>query len=86
MRTLSSFFGRRVETESGRALGRCRDLRATIGRGGPAVEAIVVGRRGWLEHLGIGNAAAHRRDAVPWDAVVKIEGKRIVVKDGTEFM
>jgi sporulation protein YlmC with PRC-barrel domain len=86
VRTLSSFFGRVVETESGRSLGKCRDLRATIGRGHPVVEAIVVGRRGWLEHLGIGKAAAHRRDAVPWEAVVKIEGKRIVVEDGTELV
>jgi sporulation protein YlmC with PRC-barrel domain len=86
MRTLSSFFGRNVETESGRSLGKCRDLRATLGRGGPVVDAIVVGRRGRLEHLGIGKAAAHRPNAVPWDAVLKIEGKRIVVKDGTELV
>jgi sporulation protein YlmC with PRC-barrel domain len=86
VRTLSSFFGRNVETESGRSLGKCRDLRATIGRGLPAVEAIVVGRRGWLEHLGIGNSAAHRPDAVPWEAVVKIEGSRIIVRDGTELV
>jgi sporulation protein YlmC with PRC-barrel domain len=84
VRTLSSFLGREVETQSGRALGTCRDLRASIGRDHATVEAIVVGRRGWLEHLGI--AKAQRRDAVPWEAVLKIEGNRIVVKDGTEFV
>jgi sporulation protein YlmC with PRC-barrel domain len=86
MRTLSSFLGRAVETESGRALGKCRDLRASIGHGLPTVDAIVVGRRGRLEHLGIGKPRAHRPDAVPWEAVVKIEGARIIVRDGTELV
>ena len=86
MRTFTSFLGRAVETESGRSLGKCRDLRASIGRGLPTVEAIIVGGRGRLEHLGIGKRSSHRRDAVPWDAVVKIEGTRIVVRDGTELV
>lgn len=86
MRTFTSFLGRAVETESGRPLGKCRDLRAVVGRGLPTVDAIVVGARGRLEHLGIGKRAAHRPDAVPWEAVVKIEGARIVVRDGTELV
>jgi hypothetical protein len=86
VRTFSSFLGRVVETESGRSLGPCRDLRATIGPGRPTVEAIVVGGRGWLEHLGIGGPSVRRPDAVPWQAVVKLEGKRIVVRDGTELV
>jgi sporulation protein YlmC with PRC-barrel domain len=86
VRTFTSFLGRTVETESGRSLGKCRDLRASIGRGLPTVDAIIVGERGRLEHLGIGKRSAHGRDAVPWDAVVKIEGARIVVRDGTEFV
>jgi sporulation protein YlmC with PRC-barrel domain len=86
MRTLSSFLGRAVETESGHSLGKCRDLRASIGGGRPTVDAIIVGRRGWLEHLGIGKAGAHRRDKVLWKAVVKIEGARIIVRDGTELV
>jgi sporulation protein YlmC with PRC-barrel domain len=85
VRTFSSFTGRMVETESGRQFGKCRDLRATLGRGRPTVDAIVVGRRGWLEHLGIGRPSAHRPDSVPWDSVVRIEGRRIVVRDGTEL-
>jgi len=75
-----------VETQSGRQLGKARDLRATIGSSRPTVEAIVVGRRGRFEHLGIGKGRAHRRDAVPWAAVVRVEGKRIVVADGTELV
>lgn len=85
MRTFSSFLGRQVVTESGRELGKCRDLRATIGRGRPKVDALVVGRIGRLEHLGINVGSARRKDAVAWDAVVRIEGDRIVVRDGTEL-
>jgi sporulation protein YlmC with PRC-barrel domain len=85
VRTLSSFLGRRVETESGRSLGGCHDLRALLGEGNPTVSALVVGRRGLREHFGIGSPKANRPDAVPWDAVVRIEGDRIVVRDGTEL-
>jgi len=85
VRPFSSLLGRKVETESGRSLGSCHDLRAQLEDGNPTVSAIVVGRRGLLEHFGIGSAKAHRPDAVRWDAVVRIEGKRIVVKDGTEL-
>jgi sporulation protein YlmC with PRC-barrel domain len=86
MRTFSSFLGRIVETESGQRLGRCHDLRAGLGRGNPTVEALVVGRRGRLEHFGIGRPSVHRPDAVPWKAVVRIKGDRIVVRDGTELV
>jgi sporulation protein YlmC with PRC-barrel domain len=84
MRNFSSFLGRVVETESGRRFGRCHDLRATVGKGRPTVDALVVGRRGLLEHFGITSMQA--RAAVPWDAVVRIEGDRIVVRDGTELL
>ena len=85
MRTFSSFQGRRVVTESGRDLGKCNDLRASVGRGKPSVVAIVVGRTGWLEHLGVTHRARRRKDAVAWDTVVRVEGDRIVVRDGTEL-
>jgi sporulation protein YlmC with PRC-barrel domain len=85
VRTFSSFLGRKVVAESGREFGKCRDLRATLGRGRPKVDAIVVGRSGRLEHLGIKPGSRGRRDAVAWDAVVRIEGDRIVVRDGTEL-
>jgi hypothetical protein len=78
--------GRVVETESGRRFGRCHDMRAVLGHGIPHVEELIVGRRGWLEHLGIGTPKAHSPDAVPWEAVVRIEGDRIVVRDGTELV
>jgi sporulation protein YlmC with PRC-barrel domain len=85
VRTFSSFLGRKVVAESGREFGKCRDLRATLGRGRPKVDAIVVGRSGRLEHLGIKPGSRGRRDAVAWEAVVRIEGDRIVVRDGTEL-
>jgi sporulation protein YlmC with PRC-barrel domain len=80
VRTFSSLVGRAVTTESGRDLGHCHDLRAVSGR----VEALVVGRRGLLEHFGV--VPGKLRDAVAWDAVVRIEGDRIVVRDGTELL
>ena len=78
--------GRVVETESGRRLGRCHDMRAVLGQGLPRVESLIVGGRGRLEHFGIGTPRAHAPDAVPWKAVVRIEGDRIVVQDGTELV
>ena len=86
MRTFSSLVGRVVETESGRRLGRCHDMRAVLDRGLPRVESLVVGRGGRLEHFGIGTPKAHAPNAVLWEAVVKIEGDRILVKDGTELV
>ena len=78
--------GRIVETESGRRIGRCCDMRAVSGRGNPRIDELVVGRRGRLEHFGIGTPKAHSPNAVPWEAVLRIEGDRIVVRDGTELV
>jgi sporulation protein YlmC with PRC-barrel domain len=78
--------GRVVETESGRRIGRCRDMRAELGRRNPRVTELVVGSRGRLEHLGIGTPRGQSPDAVPWEAVVRIEGDKIVVRDGTEIV
>jgi sporulation protein YlmC with PRC-barrel domain len=86
LRTFSSMVGRVVVTESGRRIGRCHDMRAVLGRGLPRVQAIVVGHKGRLERLGIGTPRAHTPNAVPWEAVVRIEGDRIVVEDGTELV
>jgi sporulation protein YlmC with PRC-barrel domain len=86
LRTFSSMVGRVVETESGRRLGRCHDMCAHLGRGLPRVDELIVGHRGRLEHFGIGTPRAHRPNAVPWEAVLRIEGDRIVVRDGTELV
>jgi hypothetical protein len=48
---------------------------------------LVVGRKGFLEHFGVGAQAsatpARVRDVntVAWGAVVRIEGDRVVVRD-----
>jgi sporulation protein YlmC with PRC-barrel domain len=87
VRALSSLLGREIVTDAGRRLGDCHDVRAELGSSSLRVTALVVGTRGWLEHFGIGaqaSASPERvkdRDTVPWDAVVRIEGKRIVVRD-----
>jgi sporulation protein YlmC with PRC-barrel domain len=87
MRTYSSLKNRKVFTEDGRKLGRCHDLRGELTSSSLRVTALVVGRRGLLEHFGIGAQAsaspARMRDVdtVPWDAIVRIEGDRIVVRD-----
>ena len=79
MRTLSSLLRRQVVTESGEKLGRCYDLRGEVTATKLRVTGLCVGRGAWLEHLG---ARTHdRHSVVPWSAVVRIEGKRIVVRD-----
>jgi sporulation protein YlmC with PRC-barrel domain len=79
MRTLTSLIGREVTTEDGRALWSCHDLRGELASSSLRVTALVVGRRGWLEHLGIRTPS--RKDAIPWEAITRIEGALIVVRD-----
>jgi sporulation protein YlmC with PRC-barrel domain len=79
MRTLSSLQQRNVETESGRSLGRCHDLRGELTGTTLRVTGLCVGTKAWLSHLGV---RSHNRHAViAWEAIVRIEGKRIVVRD-----
>jgi sporulation protein YlmC with PRC-barrel domain len=87
MRTFSSLKNRKVVTENGRKLGRCHDLRGELTSSSLRVTGLVIGRQGLLEHFGIGAQAsaspARLRDVdtVPWGAVVRIEGDRVVVRD-----
>ena len=79
LNTACAFERFRVETTDGRRLGRVFDLhcRWPQGRGGaPVVEAIVCGRLGLLERLGL---VEHEPDAVPWSAVREIRAQVIVV-------
>ena len=79
MRTLSSLLRRQVVTESGRPLGRCHDLRGELTATNLRITGLCIGDRAWLQHLGIRAQKPHT--FVPWEAVVRIEGKRIVVRD-----
>lgn len=87
MRTLSSLIGREIVTDAGRRLGACHDVRAELTPASLRVTGLVVGARGWLEHFGIGAQASaspervKQKDTVPWEAILRIEGKRIVVRD-----
>ena len=82
MRTLSSLQRRRVETESGRALGRCHDLRGELIGSKLRVTGLCVGPRAWFTHLGV--RSHDRHTVIPWEAIVRIEGSRIVVRDDAE--
>ena len=79
MRTLSSLQRRKVETESGRALGRCHDLRGELTETKLRVTGLCVGPKAWLSHLGV--RSHDRHTVIPWQAIVRIEGTRIVVRD-----
>ena len=82
MRTFSSFQRRKVETDSGRSLGRCHDLRGELER--PAAHHRSLRRP--QRHGSPTSAYAHhaRHDVIPWEAVIRIEGRRIVVRDDAE--
>ena len=87
MRTLSSLRRRKIVTESGRTLGRCHDVRAELGASSLRVTGLVLGRKGRLEHFGIGAQASasparvRDSDVVPWSDVLRFEEERIVVRD-----
>jgi sporulation protein YlmC with PRC-barrel domain len=92
VKRVSELLDRKVVTESGESLGRAFDVRAR--RSGRTIEitGLCVGRRGLAERLGIGSSRGEakrhhkvwRRNFVPWDAVVRLEEDRIVVRDGTK--
>lgn len=65
MRTLSSLLRREVVTESGRSLGRCYDIRGELTATKLRITGLCVGRRAWLEHLGI--RPHDSRTVIPWE-------------------
>ena len=71
--------GRKVITESGRKLGYCHDLRCELTAQSLEVIGLCVGRSGLVEHFGL--RAHSRHHEVPWSAVVRIDGDRIIVRD-----
>jgi sporulation protein YlmC with PRC-barrel domain len=82
---LSQLLGTGVRTESGRQLGCVRDVRAELRPRSVAITALVVGRYGYLERLGIGAPESRgrnfRQDVVPWSDVVRADTRGIVVRD-----
>ena len=90
MRTLSSLLGRKIVTESGETLGRCHDVRAELGASKLRVTGLVLGRKGHLEHFGIGaqasasSARVRDTDLIPWTDIVRFESDLIVVRGGSD--
>jgi hypothetical protein len=65
-------------TESGESLGRLHDLRGELSARTLRVTGLVTGAGGLLEHLGV---VPRSSTPIRWSDVVRIEGKRIVVRD-----
>jgi sporulation protein YlmC with PRC-barrel domain len=95
---ISELLGLQVETESGEELGHVhdvrveRDPRSASEHAGQRwhVKALVVGRRGLFERIGLAGARrvepVLQKDAVPWGAIVRIrEGRVVVVPDGRKL-
>jgi sporulation protein YlmC with PRC-barrel domain len=89
---LSELLHRKVVTESGRRLGHVHDLRAERRGDRLVVTAVLVGRRAFFEHFGLGVGAGRQgtklrtaASSVPWDAVVRFSSGTLVVRDGTEL-
>jgi sporulation protein YlmC with PRC-barrel domain len=89
---LSELLHRKVVTESGRRLGHVHDLRAEERGERLVVTALLVGRRAYLEHFGLGLGAGKQgtklrtaATAVPWESVVRFSSGTLVVRDGTEI-
>lgn len=73
--------GLRVETTQGRYVGRVFDLRTcwTPGDSAPlVVQALLVGRAGWMERVGLRPRRLH---PVPWSAVKACRGGKIVIDE-----
>jgi sporulation protein YlmC with PRC-barrel domain len=89
---LSELLHRKVVTESGRRLGHVHDLRAEQRGDRLVVTNVLVGRRAFLEHFGLGVSAGKQgtklrtsAGSFPWEAVVRFSSGRLVVRDGTEL-
>ena len=89
---LSELLHRQVVTESGRSLGHVHDLRAEQRGDRLIVTAVLIGRRAYLEHFGLGVGAGKQGTklrtsarSVPWESVVRFSSGTLVVRDGTEL-
>ena len=89
---LSELLHRKVVTESGRKLGHVHDLRAEQRGERLVVTSVLIGRRAYLEHFGLGVGAGKQGTklrtsacSVPWGAVVRFSSGTLVVRDGTEL-
>jgi len=83
MKQLTEFRQHKLVTESGEVLGHLRDIRCRSAASGARsldAYALVYGKLGWLQRMGLRDAATEVR---AWSDVVRIEGDRIVVRDAS---
>jgi sporulation protein YlmC with PRC-barrel domain len=82
VKRISDLLDMQVVTESGDKLGHALDFRAEMSTGRLKVVGIFVSRRGLEERLGTGRLR-HKGSGqiVPWDAVLRFYGGKIVVRD-----
>jgi sporulation protein YlmC with PRC-barrel domain len=92
---LSELLSCEVRDEAGESLGHvfdvrvARDPRSRKGAGQQwHLTGLLVGRRGLLQRFGFSHSGPagprHKRDAIPWNAVLGIKRGVITVRSGTE--
>jgi sporulation protein YlmC with PRC-barrel domain len=91
---LIDLLGCEVRTESGEELDRVWDVRAEETEGGLRLVGLLVGKRGFLERLGLlswrqmrthGERTRPHAEVLPWDAVLRLEKGILIVRDGTSL-
>jgi sporulation protein YlmC with PRC-barrel domain len=85
---LSELLGCEVLTESGRSLRRVWEVRAEPSGGELRLVGLLVGRFALAQRLGLWPRQPRRAsdaagEGIPWNAVVRLEPGRIIVRDGT---
>ena len=83
---LSGLLNLPVVEESGKARGHVFDVCAARRGNRYQVTALVVGKRGFLQRLGVRPSQLgvnDERDQIPWEQVLRMEKGRIVIKTGT---
>jgi sporulation protein YlmC with PRC-barrel domain len=90
---LSDLLGSEVVTESGEPLAQhVWEVRAERADGALRLVGLLVGRVAFFERMGLRHALGQPRrrtrtrpdrSGIPWEAVVRVEPGRIVVRDGT---
>jgi sporulation protein YlmC with PRC-barrel domain len=89
----SDLIGATVATEAGEKVGHVFDVRMTrvegsAGAGAWLLKGLVVGERGLRERLGLSRAGqedsppVRSGELVPWDAVVRVEERQVIVRRG----
>jgi sporulation protein YlmC with PRC-barrel domain len=85
---IAGLIGRLVETDGGKRLGRVQDVEVVRDSGGYRVEALELGRHGWLDRLHMLRPIAKRIPGPPdprlvrWASVERLQPGRVVLRAG----